>query len=227
MVWAFWNIGLRLWKASLESYLPFNQNLGLFSEHLVAYNFSTWQTPKFCLSNLIIQVLLRTIKIKTAQFCISICYYPRPPAYNQHTFKRNTKTLNFLFSFTALTSTPKPGLLVSAWDKSPVTLASNVATLASKINKNIFLPQVYNLLSLQHSPHPQISGFSFSFTLAHSASILFQLSYPSLSQPMSAHPQITSFIPSDPLVFFLHSSSICTVALFLPSATPCMIHHQT
>lgn len=122
MVWAFWNIGLRLWKASLESYLPFNHNLGLFSEHLVTYNFSTWQTPKFCLSNLIIQVLLRTIKIKTAQFCISICDYPRPPAYNQYTFKRNMKTLNFLFSFTALTSTPKPGLLVSAWDKSPVTL---------------------------------------------------------------------------------------------------------
>lgn len=105
MVWTFWNVSLRSWKASLESYLPFNHNLGL----AIPFFRTAGQIQLLHLANSQILSLQshytdpaqNNQNFKNPQFCFSNCYYSRPPAYNQHTFKRNMKTLNFLFSFTA------------------------------------------------------------------------------------------------------------------------------
>lgn len=75
----------------------------------------------------------------------------------------------------------------------------------STTSKNIFLPQVYLLFSLCCSSHPQISRFSFGFTLAHSASTLsavLPFSFISHVNPSSnhlLHPLGSSRLLSPPL----------------------------
>lgn len=143
--------------------------------------------------------------MKNPQLCICMCNYSSSHTDAWHSFEM------YLFKRKPRLQLKVPswlGLLVLVQEIRLVTSTYNAAVsdLGISNTKKVFLPQVNLLFSLHHSPHPQISDFSFwpyTSTLRFNAlSAVLAFSFISHVNPPSKH-----------LLHLLESSSLLSQLL--------------